>query len=168
MRERDWNNPSPAPGDTIEAEGLVLRCLPPEGAALVSGDLDAAISALAKDAPMLGLLEELPATGGFALRIARDRALLCTPEPLGAETGWHGSYALSPADDLYVMIDIRGDADGTFLGSCMSAQAGSPSAMTLFAEKACLVARSGDAVRVWVPGPDAAEVWTRLGLLSGA
>ncbi|WP_306152445.1 hypothetical protein [Roseovarius sp. MMSF_3281] len=168
MRERDWNNPCPVPGDRIEADGLVLRCLPSGGAVLISGDLETAMAALSKDAPMIGLLAELPEKGDFALRIARDRALLCTPEPLAIRVGWHDGYALSLADDLYIEIDISGDDDGTYLDSCMSAQGGSPSAMAVFAEKACLVARARDAVRVWVPRADAAEVWMRLRLLSGA
>lgn len=168
MRERNWSNPSPAPGDAIKAEGLVVRCLPPRGAVLVSGDLEAAVATLSDGAPMIGLLADLPEHGPFALRIARDRALLCTPEPIAAGAGWHDGYALSVADDLYLTIAIEGNGDGTFLDSCMSAPAGSPSAMTHFAEKPCLVARSGDAVRVWVPRSDAAEVWTRLALLSGA
>ncbi len=169
MRERDWTNPAPGAGDSIEGPGVTVRCLAPGRAAVISGGLDAAIAALAPGAEMIGLLGTLPGSRAYALRIARDRALLCTPEPLGAAPGWHGDYALSAADDLYVPMQIAGDADGTFLSSCMSAQGGSPSALTLFAEKPCLVARVDEqAVRVWVPRPDTAEVWTRLARLSGA
>ncbi|WP_397544340.1 hypothetical protein [Roseovarius salis] len=169
MRERDWTNPAPEAGDSIEGPGVAVRCLAPARAAVISGNLDAAISTLAPGAAMIGLLDTLPGSGHYALRIARDRALLCTPEPLGTAPGWHGNFALSPADDLYVPIQIEGDDDATLLCSCMSAQGGSPSAMTLFADKPCLVARAhGTAVRVWVPRPDMAEVWARLGRLSGA
>lgn len=166
MGEREWRNPAPAAGDRIEAKGLMVKCLPPGGAALISGDLQAAIAALAPGAVMIGLLDEMPGQGGFALRIARDRALLCTVQPLDAAPGWQGGYALSPADDLHTSIEITGDAEGMFLRSCLSARAGSPSAMTLFAEKPCLVARRAGAVRVWVPAPDMAEVWSRLALLA--
>jgi hypothetical protein len=169
MRERDWTNPAPEPGDLVEGPGVTVQCLAPGQAALISGGLDAAISALAPGAAMIGLLDTLPGAGAYALRIARDRALLCTPGALDAAPGWHGDYALSAADDLYVPIQIAGDADGTFLSGCMSAQGGSPSALTLFAEKPCLVARVDEqAVRVWVPRPDTAEVWTRLARLSAA
>lgn len=168
MGERHWTNPAPEAGDVIDTPGVTVRCLAPGGAALVSGDLDLALGALAPGAPMIGLLDPLPEEGGFALGIARDRALLCTPTPLDAIPGWHDGYAVSPADDLYVSVEIAGDKDGTFLGSCMSACAPSPSAMTLFADKACLVAHTGASVRVWVPRPDAAEVWTRFTVLSGA
>lgn len=168
MRERDWTNQPPAPGDTIEAGDLTIRCLDDGGAAVISGDLDAALAALAPGAPMIGLLDLLPETGAFALRIARDRMLLCTPAPLDAAPGWHDGFALSRADDLYRMVEVMGDADGMFLASCMSAEAGSPSAMTLFADKPCLVARAGNAVRVWAPRPEMAELWTRLRLLAAA
>lgn len=167
MRERDWTNAAPEPGDLIEGAGIRVRCLAADGAAVVSSGLDAAIAALAPGAPMIGLLDTLPGSGPYALRIARDRALLCTPEPLGAAPGWHGDFALSAADDLYVPMQIEGDTDGTLLASCMSAPSGSRSAMALFAEKPCLVARAGgDIVRVWVPRRDTAEVWARLAVLS--
>jgi len=168
MRERDWTNPPPAAGDAIEAGDLVISCLEAGGAAVVSGDLDAALTALAPGAPLIGLLGELPLTGAFALRIARDRMLLCTPRPLGAAPGWHDGFALSRADDLYRVFEIAGDADGILLAACMSAGAGSASAMTLFTDKPCLVARAGGSVRVWAPRPDMAEIWVRLGLLAAA
>ncbi len=57
------------------------------GQTLVSGDLEAAIKALASGAPLLGLYELAP-KGRHALRIARDRALLVTPAPLAAEDGF--------------------------------------------------------------------------------
>ncbi|WP_101069114.1 hypothetical protein [Roseovarius salinarum] len=167
MRERDWTNSAPEAGDVIKGPGITVQCLAPGQAAIISGGLDAAIASLAPGAAMIGLLDTLPESGAYALRIARDQVLLCTPEPFVAASGWHGDYALSVADDLYVPLQIEGDADSTFLSSCMSAQGGSPSAMALFAEKPCLVARTdGAAIRVWVPRPDMAEVWTRLALLS--
>ncbi len=168
MRERDWTNAAPAAGDAIEAGSLVIRCLDAGAAAVVSGDLDAALAALAPGAPTIGLLGELPVTGAFALRMARDRMLLCTPLPLGAAPGWHDGFALSRADDLYRVVEIAGDADGMLLAACMSAGAGSASAMTLFGAKPCLVARAGGNVRVWAPRPDMAELWARLGLLAAA
>lgn len=167
MRERDWTNAAPGAGEAIETPGVTVRCLAPGGAALISGKLDEALARLAPGARMIGLLEDIPG-GAFALRIARDRALLCTPEPLDIAPGWHEVYAVSPADDLYVPLEITGDEAGTLRDSCMSALPGSPSAMTLFGDRQCLVARAGVAIRIWVPRPEAAELWTRLRLLSGA
>ncbi|MFV0476087.1 MAG: hypothetical protein ACK5MQ_18075 [Pikeienuella sp.] len=168
MREREWTNPASEAGDAIETPQVALSCRAGGGGALISGDLDAAIADLAPGAPMLGLLAETPEEGAFALRIARDRALLCTPAPLDVAPGWRGSHAVSLADDLYVPVQIEGDENGDFLGGCMATPAGSPSAMTLFAEKPCLVARAGGGVRVWVQRADLAEVWSRLALLAGA
>jgi hypothetical protein len=169
MRERNWTNHAPEAGDTLKTPGATVHCLAPGGQTVLSGALDAAVAALAPDAPMLGLLDTMPGSGAYALRIARDRALLCTPEPPGAAPGWHADFALSAADDLYVPMQIERDAGGLLLAACMSATGGSPSAMTIFAEKPCLVARAGGgAVRAWVQRPDAAEVWARLALLSGA
>jgi len=169
MRERNWTNPAPQAGDRLETPGTTVRCLESGGQTVLSGALDRAVSVLAPGAPMIGLLGTLPESGAYALRIARDRALLCTPEPTGAAPGWHGDFALSPTDDLYVPIQIDGDSGGLLLASCMSAPGGSSSAMTLFAEKPCLVARPGDEiVRAWIPRPDTAEVWARLARLCGA
>ena len=162
MRERDWTTLAPRFGAALQRDALTVRKRSSGGAVLVSGDLDAAIAALAPGAPMIGQLADLPESSAYALRIARDRALLCSAEPFGARPGWHDGYALSPADDLYAEIEITGDTDGTLAASCMSASPGSPSAMTLFAEHPCLVARAGDTLRVWVPQAAIAEVWARL------
>ncbi|RJE82078.1 hypothetical protein [Paracoccus onubensis] len=166
MRERDWTNAAPEACDLIEAQGVTVRCLAPGGATLISGDLDAAVAVLAPGAPMIGLLEQIP-DGPFALRIARDRALLCTQEPLDVSPGWHEIFALSPADDLYVPFEIAGEEAEALRNSCMSAQAGSLSAMTLFGGKECLVTRARTAIRVWIPRSETAELWTRLRVLSG-
>jgi hypothetical protein len=160
MTERDWTTRTPDPGETVEAEGIVLRVEEPAGATLISGDLEAAVAALAPGAPMLGLLDDLP-DGPFALRIARDRALLCTRAPLGVE-GWHGSHAASAADDLFLIISVTGPRAPELRAACMSAEAGSPSAATLFAGQGALVSRAGDGIVVRVQRPEAAAVWATL------
>ncbi|MCU4655241.1 hypothetical protein N8I71_20555 [Roseibacterium sp. SDUM158016] len=167
MDKRDWTGMTPAPGDRIEAEGLCITCLAPEGATLVSGDLDAAIAHLAPGRPMLGLLGPLPEQGGFALRIARDRALLCTASPLGVE-GWREGFAASAADDLYLALSVAGPRAGVLRSACLSAEAGSPSAAALCVGTVALVAGEADGAgwRLWVPGPEAAAVWHRLGRLA--
>ena len=166
MTEREWITRTPVPGETIEAEGLTIRCEPPSGATLISGDLEAAIDALAPGAPMLGLLAPLTPLP-HALRIARDRALICTAGPLAVE-GWHARFAASAADDLFLVFTVTGHRAADIESACMSAEAGSPSAATLFAGHLALVARVSDGISVRVQHPEAAAVWARLEALSRA
>jgi hypothetical protein len=166
MTERDWTTRTPEPGASIRADGFDMTCDAPAGATLISGDLEAAVAALAPGAPILGLLAKIP-SGPFALRIARDRMLLCTPEPLQAE-GWHASYAASAADDLYLAVTITGPRAPEIASACMTADAGSPSAATVFAGHSALIARVTGGISVRVQHPEAAAVWARLEALSKA
>lgn len=160
MGERDWVTRAPEPGETLAADGIAIRCRGRSGATLVSGDLDAAIADLAPSAPMLGLMDEAP-TPPFALRIARDRALLCTQDPL-SRMGWNGGFAASAADDLFSEIAIAGRRAPDIVAACMSGHSGSPSAATLFAGYGALVAGLADGVSVRIQAPDAAAVWAHL------
>ena len=111
---------------------------------LISGDLGAAIAALAPGAPLLGLYAPAPA-GAHALRIARDRALLVTPAPLGAADGWRDGWCATAVDDGWAAIDVEGPDAPSALAQGTSADlaAGSPSAAVLFAGFRCLLAADG-------------------------
>ena len=100
MREREWASPIPVSGDVMEGTGVRVICRDIGGASLISGDLDAGLAALAPDAPLLGLLGEMPQTGPAALRIGRDRAVLLWEEPRDDIHGWFGTYGVTPADYL--------------------------------------------------------------------
>lgn len=160
MVERDWTTRTPEPGATLEAEGITIRCHRQDAATLVSGDLAAAIKELAPSAQMLGLLELLPGAP-FALRIARDRALLCTRDPLASE-GWYNGFAASAADDLYLEFVVTGQRAPEVVASSMSEQPGSRSAATLFAGYGALVARLPHGVSVRIQAPEAAAAWAHL------
>ncbi len=161
MDERAWTNRTPAPGDRIEGTGVTIGCVAPGGAVMISGDLDAALAALMPGAPLIGLGAGAP-EGPFALRIARDRALVVTDAPLAATPGWHGSYAATPADDLYFCLVVEGEAAATIAacGTGAPLDASSPSAMVLFAGTPCLVARGNGGFRIWVQRSDAAYLWS--------
>ncbi|MEC3861578.1 hypothetical protein VK792_09805 [Mesobacterium sp. TK19101] len=163
MVERDWASRMPDPGATLTGEGLLITCHRQAGATLVSGDLDAALAALAPGASMLGLLDPVP-TVPFVLRIARDRALVCSDRPLGI-SGWHDSFAASSADDLYLEITVTGPRASEVVAACLSAPAGSPSTATLFAGIGALVAGLPDGVSLRVQTPDAAALWAHLARL---
>lgn len=164
MVERDWTTRTPDPGATLTAEGITITCLAPRGATMVSGDLGAAVAALAPGAPMLGLLDPVP-NGAYALRVARDRALICTEAPLGI-SGWQGSFAASRADDLYAVVTVTGPRTGDIAAACLSAPAGSPSTATLFAGIGALVAGlSEGGLCLRVQHPDAAALWAHLAKL---
>lgn len=170
MAERDWSNATPQPGDTVEADALRARVAEPLGAVLLSGDLAAGIAALAPDAPMLGLGGQVPGDAAFALRIARDRVLLCTPEPLDIAPGWQDGYAASPADDAWLPIMIEGAGAEMIIaaGTGVDADAGSPSCAVGFAGVQVLLLRWGDGFGLFVPRPETAAVWTWLEVTGAA
>ncbi|APE44575.1 hypothetical protein BOO69_15000 [Sulfitobacter alexandrii] len=164
MDERDWTTATPVPGDEMSETGLRIRCLPAAGATLVSGDLAAAITALSPGAPILGFLEQAPGRP-FALRVARDRALLCTDAPLGVE-GWQDGFAASAADDLYVEIAVDGPRAPDLLSACTGTEGTSPSAAILLAGIGVLVSGAPDGFSLRVQAPEAAALWSYLGRLA--
>ena len=99
MRERNWSAARFPEGTLIDRPRLRARAVEGFGQTLISGDLDAALGALAPGAPMLGLYALAP-EGSHALRIARDRALLVTPAPLGVADGWQGDGSWAGARPL--------------------------------------------------------------------
>ena len=77
------------------------------GQTLISGDLEAALEALAPGAPLLGLYGLAP-DSAHALRIARDQALLVTPAPLGVAEGWRDGWCATAVDDGWACVDVEG------------------------------------------------------------
>lgn len=163
MVERDWTTRAPAPGATLTADGITITCHRQDGATMVSGDLGAAIAALVPGAPLLGLFDSVPA-GAYALRIARDRALICADGPQTA-SGWQGTFAASYADDLYLEIRITGPRATEVVAACLTAPAGSPSTATNFGGIGALVAGLPDGVSLRVQTPDTAVLWAHLAKL---
>ena len=160
MDDCDWTTRIPTPGTIIKADGLTIQCHAQAGATLISGDLDRAIAALAPGAQILGLLGTLPKPP-YALRIARDRALLCTNAPLPVE-GWQSGYAVSAAEDLFLEITIRGPRASEVAAACLTSQTASPSAAVLFAGFGALVTRIQNGLSIRVPPPESAALWAHL------
>ncbi len=138
----------------IDRPRLQARTLSGRGSTLVSGDIDAAVGALAPGAPILGLYALAP-EGAHALRIARDRALLLTPTPLGAVDGWRESWCATSVDDGWATVDVSGlDAPLALAqGTSADLAANSPSAAVLFAGVRCLLARTEAGFRLHVEAP---------------
>jgi len=153
MRETAWAPARRAEGLLIERPRLVARALAARGQALISGDLEAAVAGLAPGAPLLGLYALAP-TGAHALRIARDRALLVTPAPLGAIGGRDFWFATS-VDDGWAAVEVEGaDAPCALAqGTAADLDAGSPSAAARFADMRCLILRTDSGFRLHVEAP---------------
>src|SRR5271154_4883103 len=111
MREMEWPPARGAAGFLIDRQRLTARRLGELRQTLISGDLDAAVVALAPGAPMLGLYALAP-EGAHALRIGRMSALLITPAPLGAADGWRDGWCATSVDDCWAAVEISG-ADAT-------------------------------------------------------
>jgi hypothetical protein len=98
MREMAWPPARRSEGTLVNRSRVRARALTGRGGVLISGELRAAVGALAPGAPILGLGALAPG-GAHALRIARDRALLVTPAPLGAAGGWRDGWCATSVDD---------------------------------------------------------------------
>jgi hypothetical protein len=162
MREMNWPPARRAEGAVIDRARLQARAVHGRGHTLVSGDLEAAIFALAPGAPVLGLYALAPA-GPHALRIARDRALVVTPSPIGAAEGWRDGFSATTVDDGWAAIDVAGlDAPLALAqGTSTDLAGGSPSAAVRFAGLRCLLARTDAGFRLHVEAPwlEALLVW---------
>ena len=154
MRERDWEQARTPEGTLVEKPRLTARAVEGRGHALISGDLDAAIAALAPGASLIGLYALAP-EGPHALRIARDRALLVTPAPPGAADGWRDGWCVTTVDEGWAALDVEGtDAPLTLMqGASVDLAAGSPSAALRFGGLACLLARTNAGFRLHVERP---------------
>jgi hypothetical protein len=154
MREMNWPPARRTDGMLIDRARLQARALSGRGSALISGEIEGAIAALAPGAPILGLYAPAP-EGTHALCIARDRALLVTPAPLGAADGWRESWCTTSVDDGWAAVDVDGPDAPLALAQGTSADlaANSPSAAVLFAGLRCLLARTQAGFRLHVEAP---------------
>lgn len=143
--ETDWAPARPFDGTLVARPGFSVRALTGIGQTLVSGDCDAAVTALAPGAPMIGLYQLAP-PGAHALRIARDRALIVTPAPLAVDDGFRDNFCVTRLDDGFAALAVEGAGAPLALmqGCAEDLSAHSPSAAVLFAGFRVLLAR-GDA-----------------------
>jgi sarcosine oxidase gamma subunit len=166
MRETDWAPARRVEGTLVARPGFTALARTGIGQTLVSGDLDAALAALAPGAPLLGLYGVAP-EGPHALRIARDRALLETPVPLRAADGSREGWCATAVDDGWIAVDIEGPDAGLVLlqGTAVDLSAGSPSAAVLFAGSRVLLARTQAGFRLHI---EASWLEALLAWLDGA
>jgi hypothetical protein len=154
MRETRWPPARGRAGLLIDRPGLKARALDGLGHALVSGDLDAAVAALAPAAPILRL-HALAPDGAHALRIGRASALLVTPAPIGAADGWRDGWCATSVDDGWAAVEASG-ADALLAlmqGTSADLAAASPSAAILFFGLRALLARTPAGFRLHVEVP---------------
>jgi len=154
MRETNWAPARRPEGTLVVRPDFTAWARAAIGQTLISGDLDAALAALAPGAPRLGLYQLAP-EGAHALRIARDRALLVTPAPLGAADGWRDGFCMTAVDDGWVAVEVEGERAAQVLlqGTSADLTASSPSAALLFAGRRCLLARTAAGFRLHLERP---------------
>lgn len=154
MREMEWPAPRGGAELLIDRQRLTARRLAGLGQTLISGDLDAAVAALAPGAPMLGLYALAP-EAAHGLRIGRTSALLVTPEPLAADDGWRDGWCLTCVDAAWAAIEVRGEDLARALMQATSADLASRSrsaAVFVFGLRG-LLARTESGFRVHVEAP---------------
>lgn len=154
MRETDWAPARRTNSALATRPGFAVKARTGLGQTLISGDLEAALEALARGAPLLGLYRLAP-DSAHALRIARDKALLVTPAPIAVVEGWREGWSATAVDDGWVVVDVEGPGAGLVLmqGTSADLAAGSPSAAVLFAGLRCLLARTETGFRLHVEAP---------------
>jgi sarcosine oxidase gamma subunit len=152
----DW------PSAVLEGEGWTARPVLGLHRILVSGDLETAVATLAPDAPSIGLWQ-IAEGEVHALRIGRDRMLITSTVPLAVEPGWNtGGFAVSPADDAYATLEIKGPKLGELLAEMtfVDLDGGSRSAATLVCGQQALLHRtSTDCARIHIEAPLATYLW---------
>jgi hypothetical protein len=170
MRETRWPAARGRAGLVIDRPRLQARALDRIGQTLISGDIEAAVAALAPAAPTLGLYALAP-DGAHALRIGRMSALLVTPAPIAAPDGWRDGWCdgwcATSVDDAWAAVEVSGADARQALAQATSADlaAGSPSAAVLVFGLRGLLARTESGFRVHIEAP-----WleTLLAWLDGA
>lgn len=163
-RGRFWTPAPDWPAAALAGDGWRARRLAGLCQTLVSGDLAAARAVLAPDAAEAGLWD-IAGAGAVVARLARDRALVVSPSPVGIAPGWHGGFAASPCDDAYAVIELSGPGIEAVIAEATAAdlRAGSRSASILFAGVAGVLYRSGpQTARLHAESPLAAYIWTWL------
>lgn len=156
--------PAAAPADIIPHHDFEARFVTGLGQTLVTGNLDAAKAVHAPEARETGLWAAA-GEGECWVRIARDRALLVSRQPVPIEAGWREDYAATPCDDAYAVIELAGDDLPRLIAEASSVdlEGGSRSASILFAGVTVLLYRtSGDTARLHVESPLSTYVWTWL------
>jgi hypothetical protein len=167
MREMEWPPARGGAGLLIDRQRLTARRLGGLGQTLISGDLDAAVAALAPGAPMLGLYAGAP-EGAHGLRIGRTSALLVTPAPLVGRSeerpsfdglvvvdGWRDGWCATSVDDAWAAVEISGADAAQALMQATSADlaSGSPSAAVLVFGLRGLLAKTPSGFRAHVESP---------------
>jgi hypothetical protein len=154
MRETRWPAARGRAGLIIDSPRLQVRALDGLGQTLISGDIEAAVAALAPAAPTRGLYTLAP-DGAHALRIGRMSALLVTPAPIAAPDGWRDGWCATSVDDAWAAVEVSGADAPQALAQATSADlaTGSPSAAVLVFGLRGLLARTESGFRVHVEAP---------------
>lgn len=165
MRDRGkfWT-PAPAEDAVLSGRGFEARCVNGLGQTLLSGDVHAAVSALAPSADEVGLWD-IASGEACSVRLSRDRALLVTRKRLDIAPGWRDGFVATPCDDAYAVVDFLGDEREEIIAEAASAnlEAGSRSAALLFAGVPALLYRiATDVARLHVERPLLAYIWAWL------
>lgn len=134
---------------------------------LVSGLLEEAWKSLPGGSAEVGLWQVAPTNETYRVRMARDRALLVSPQPIDFEPGWHAQgWAATQAHDARLVIDIQGTAveDIVMEATSVNLREGSPSAAVRFAGlNGVLLYRSApDCARLHVEASYGPYIWRWL------
>ncbi|MCV2894683.1 hypothetical protein [Lentibacter sp. XHP0401] len=154
MDERIWTDGPLNGAQTLRiGDSKVSLVAPPAQACLVTGDLSQRLKLLSPKSQLVGLCEKVNGEHPYAIRIARDSALLVLQVPLVRPMGWQPEgFALSDASDAYAALSITGAASGDILaqGTGAPLEAGSPSAAIRFAGIPTLLVGFGEGHLLWV------------------
>ena len=108
MTEGLWKAQSITDSPVEIAPGIQLRRISGQRKTFISGAFDRALNMLPYDVPITGTDCETPCDR-IAVRMARDRVLVVTPEPVPLPEGWHEKgFSVSIADDAWTSVEVLG------------------------------------------------------------
>jgi sarcosine oxidase gamma subunit len=152
----DWQSAA------ITAPGLVIRAVPALNQLLVSGDLDAWARVSGVKADGVGAFGAAQGDR-YAARLARDRLLVVSNNPLAIATGWHEQgFAVTAISAGLQMFEVEGTTLDAFIarGTTLDPNQASASAALSFAGINAVVYRHQDRLRIHVDRGLAAYLWT--------
>ncbi|TPK74037.1 hypothetical protein FJ930_08280 [Mesorhizobium sp. B2-4-15] len=157
----DWRSAA------ITTPGVTMRAVSGLNQMLVSGDLDAWTR-----------VSEAEAVGAFgttrgdryAARLARDRLLVVSSNPLPIPAGWHGEgFAVTTISAGLQVFEVEGPALDAFIarGTTLDPRQPSASATLSFAGISVIVYRHDNRLRIHVERGLAAYLWTWMEQAAG-
>lgn len=154
----DWRHAA------LDRNDIIARSVLVTSQHLVSGNLDGFAAKAGLPDQGAGAFAEVSGAR-YALRIARDRALVVNGAADALDAGWHeDGYAVTDVSAMYHVFEIEGGGVDALIGEAMfiDPNGQSPSASTMFAGQGAVVYYHEGRLRVHIERGFAPYLWQWL------